>query len=313
VRGACGRLIVIGAALSLAPRAAAQASHVVIVTGIGGGAEYAARFHASASAMAAAARSGGVPDGNIAYLAGDSAPGIARSTKANVERALGDALRRAGADDLVFVLLIGHGSHEGAESRLNLPGPDITAAGISSLLAGARSRRVVVVNAASGSGDFVAALAAPGRTIVTATKSSAERNETLFAQHFVAAFAGAGADTDKDGKTSVLEAFEYARREVARAYAADNRLLTEHAVLEDGADGAVARSLHLGAPAPAASSADPAMARLLEQKRDVETRLAALRRRKDTMPATEYDAQLERLLVELAEKDAAIRGGSRTP
>jgi hypothetical protein len=55
------------------------------------------------------------------------------------------------------------------------------------------------------------------------------------------------------------------------------------------------------------------MARLLEQKRDVETRLAALRRRKDTMPATEYDAQLERLLVELAEKDAAIRGGSRTP
>ena len=291
----------------LASPAAAQGGRVVVVTGIGGGAEYAARFDASASAMVRAARAAGVPEANIAYLAGDSVAGTARATRDNVERTLRDAVSRAGPDELLFVLLIGHGSHEGAESRLNLPGPDITAAGISRVLADARSRRVVVVNAASGSGDFVAALAAPGRTVVAATKSSAERNETQFAQYFVAAFAGAGADTDKDGRTSVLEAFEYARREVTRAYASDNRLLTEHAVLDDGADGAVARSLFLGSAGEPAGASDPAVAKLLEQKRDVERRLAALRLRKDSLPAADYDAQLERLLLELAEKDSAIR------
>ena len=300
------------AALALAPPLTAQ-DRVVVVTGIGGGAEYAARFHASASAMVRAAKAAGIADANVAYLAGDSLPGTARSTKANVERVLADAVRGAGPEDLVFVLLIGHGSHEGAESRLNLPGPDITAAGISRILADARSRRVVLVNAASGSGDFVGALAAPGRTIITATKSSAERNETQFAQHFVAAFAGAGADTDKDGRTSVLEAFEYARREVTRVYASDNRLLTEHAVLDDGADGTVARSLFLGRPGQPANASDPAMARLLDQKREIESRLAALRARKDSIPATEYDTRLEGLLVELAEKDGAIRAGTRAP
>ena len=302
MRGACGRLIVIGAALSLAPRAAAQASHVVIVTGIGGGAEYAARFHASASAMAAAARSGGVPDGNIAYLAGDSAPGIARSTKANVERALGDALRRAGADDLVFVLLIGHGSHEGAESRLNLPGPDITAAGISSLLAGARSRRVVVVNAASGSGDFGEVLRGPRRVVVTATRTALERNETRFATPFVRALTTDEADADRDGRVSVLEAFAYAKREVARVYENDKRLLTEHAVLSDST---LARSVSFGAPR--STTTDPRAAALVAERSELEAQVATLRGRKDKMSAAAYDAELERLLVLVAQKTQAIR------
>ncbi len=299
-------------ALLLAPPApaAAQATHVVVVTGIGGGAAYAATFHEWASGMVSAAKASGVPAANVVYLAGDTVPGVPRATKANVERAVTDAVSRAAQDDVVFVMLIGHGSHAGAESRLNLPGPDITAAGISGMLRGARSRRVVLINAASASGDFVAALAAPGRTIVTATKSAAEQNETQFARHFVAAFSGGGADTDKDGRTSILEAFEYAKREVTRAYAADNRLLTEHAVLEDGADGAVARSLFLGTAGAPGVASNPAAARLLEQKRDIEARLAALRRQKDSMPATDYDARLERLLVELAEKDAEIRAGT---
>ena len=52
--------------------------------------------------------------------------------------------------------------------------------------------------------------------VVTATKSPAQRNETQFASHFVAALAGQDADADRDGKVSVLEAFQYAGREVER-------------------------------------------------------------------------------------------------
>ena len=51
-----------------------------------------------------------------------------------------------------------------------------------------------------------------------------------------AAFTTPGADTDKDERVSLLEAFVYAKREVARAYETDTRLATEHAMLDDDGD-----------------------------------------------------------------------------
>src|SRR5437764_1298218 len=76
------------------------------------------------------------------------------------------------------------------------------------------SQRVALVNAASASGDFIAALSKKNRIIVTATRSGGEKNETVFGEYFAAAYAGDVADADKDGTVSLLEAFEYARREV---------------------------------------------------------------------------------------------------
>src|SRR4029450_11370062 len=87
----------------------------------------------------------------------------------------------------------------------------------------------------------------------TATKSDMERNQTRFATYFIQAYASDVADADKDGRVSVLEAFDYARREVARAYESENHLLTEHAQLDDNGD-------HKGTAAPDAKSADGALA-----------------------------------------------------
>jgi hypothetical protein len=309
----------LAAGIGAVSTAAAEQSHLVIVVGLGGEKKYSDAFHQMAVSMVGAAEKKlGLGVGNIVYLGEKTAdPAVAvyggRATRESVQKALAGVARRAAPGDLVFVLLIGHGSAQTAESRFNLAGPDMSAADFLPLLDALAAQAVVLVNAASASGDFTAALAGKGRTIVTATKSALERNQTVFAKHFVDAFTGEGADADKDQRVSLLEAFEYARREVARFYEKDRRLLTEHAVLADGADGAVARSIFLGAGAEGGEGRagtetdDPALPTLLQERRDVERRLEALRAGKATAAPEEYEKRLEALLLELALKDEAIR------
>jgi hypothetical protein len=317
-------------ATALARSAAAEESHLLIVVGLGGEPKYTEAFHELAIWMIQAAEKRlGVAPACIAYLGEkavvDAVPVYkGRSTRENVERALGTIAQEAKSGDLVFILLIGHGSFQAGESRFNLPGPDMTAADFAPLLARLSAQQVVFVNTASASGDFVKALSAKGRTIVTATRSGMERNQTEFANYFVAAFAEDKADVDKDQRVSVLEAYAYARSEVQRAYAKDHRLLTEHAVLDDdgdgagtadpggkAGDGAVARTLFLGAGVEAteaaASATDPRLAELRRQRGDLERRLAALKARKEQMALAQYEDELEKLLLELARKEASIR------
>ena len=291
--------------LAAARPVAAQPSPLVGVVGLGGEKKYTDAFKATAAAMVGAAEKKlGLDPAHITSL------GEADATRDGVRKALAGVASRAAAGDLVFILLIGHGSFQQGESRFNLRGPDMTAADFAPLLDALARQRVVFVNAASASGDFVKPLAGRDRAIVTATKSAQERNETAFAEHFVAAFAAAGADADKDERVSVLEAFEYARREVQRFYENERRLLTEHAVLEDGRGGALARTLFLGGgdvAVAAADAGDPQLAALRLERRDVERRLDDLKSRKATTAAASYEQELESLLLDLARKDAEIR------
>ena len=292
---------------------AAERSHLVIVVGLGGEPQYTEAFRALAVSMVGAAEKKlGIDPADIAYLGEKpEEPGIAvyrgRSTRENVQKTLLGLARQAGPDDLVFILLIGHGSAQTDESRFNLPGPDMGASDFAPLLKALAVQKVVFVNTASASGDFVKVLGGERRTIVTATKSALERNETAFARYFVEAFTGDGADADKDERVSVQEAFEYARREVERSYEKSRRLLTEHAVLDDA--GGRARGLFLGAgeEAEGEGAADPTLAALREERRGVEAKLEDLRAQKASMPAAAYQDELEKLLLELALKDEAIR------
>jgi hypothetical protein len=311
--------------------AGAEQSHLLIVVGLGGEPKYTDAFHELALKMIQAAeKKMGVAASNITYL-GEKATSPAvpvykgRSSRENVQKALGTLAQTAGPGDLVFILLIGHGGAQGGESRFNLPGPDMTAADFAPLLAALSGRQVVFVNTASASGDFVKVLSAKGRTIVTATKSAMERNQTEFPSYFVQAFSEDGADADKDQRVSVLEAFTYARREVERFYEKGHLLLTEHAILDDNGDGVgsavpdpaagdgrVARTLFLGgsddsAADGAAAAADPRVADLRRQRRAIEQEIGALKARKDAMPPAQYEEELEKLLVELARRDAALR------
>jgi hypothetical protein len=181
--------------------------------------------------------------------------------------------------DVLFVMLMGHGSGEGAQSKVNLPGPDATAAEYASWLAGFGKQQVVFVNAATGSGDFVPVLTAPNRVVVTATKTSNERNESVFLRYFAGALGMDAADADKDGRLSVFEVFRFARTEVGKVYTSSNRMQTEHALVSDSL---LASRVAFG---KTAASADPRIAALLAERQALESEVASLRTKKASMTA----------------------------
>ncbi len=313
--------------LGLPALLAAEAT-LVVVTGLGGEPRYEERFHAWAATLVDAAADRGLPEANVVYLAADpdrDPRARARSTRDNVGAAFRE-LAAASADPL-FVVVIGHGSFRDGVSKVNLPGPDLTAEDLAGMLAPFGDRPTAVAVLTSSSGGFLEALSAPGRVVMTATRSGMERNVSVFAQHFVAAFVGGEADVDHDGRLSALEAFTYARREVERAYDREQKLLTEHAVLDDdgdgegsarpgpqAGDGRLAATMTLaGRPAPGdtlpspIATDDSELAGLVAEKAGLEQSIAELRGTKESLSREEYEDRLEDLLIRLALANRAIR------
>ncbi|MFN9204639.1 MAG: hypothetical protein ACK6DP_16475 [Gemmatimonas sp.] len=284
--------------------AGAQRMHVLVVAGLSGDPAFRQRFADAVTATrTAAVQRWGVSDSSLLVLTEDSlAAGrpVRRSTRENIGAAFLVLSTRVQPADVLMVLLIGHGSGEGPQSKVNLPGPDATATEYAAWLRPFAAQQVVFVNAATGSGDFVPVLAGPGRVVITATRSALEKNDAEFLQHFTRALGGDDADADKDGRLSVHEAFRFARTEVAKSYERTNRMLTEHAVVSDSL---AAARITFGRRA----AADPRIAALIAERQALESQVAALRAKKASMDTTAYEAELERLLLAIAEKSQAIR------
>jgi hypothetical protein len=309
-------------------RAVLQAqTHVLIVSGLGGDAKYKKSFASLADSLAGAIGTRyGIPAAQVTWLAEDSVSKAPRfrgqSTKANIERWVQQTATRAGAGDQVVIVLIGHGSGDGEDSKLSLPGPDLSARDFAQLLARFPTQKTAFVNLSSASGDMVPVLSAPNRVVITATKSAFERNESHFAEYFVRALTADGSDTDKDGRISLLEAFKFASAETKRLYETDERMQTEHAQLDDDGDrtghpdpdgklgeGAFARRFFLdaGVSASRAGVNDPRLGALYTEKFAIEEQIEQLKARKAAMPPNAYDDELEKLLVQLALKARSIR------
>lgn len=323
-----GALLLATGAVAGAPRQAeAQApgqTYLLIVSGVSGEKRFADNFHAwSTALLAAGSKRFGIPAAQMIYLAEDSTRDAqrirGRSTKANIESTLAGMVAKARDGDRLVVVLFGHGSAQGPVPRFNIPGPDVTAEDFARILSPA-SGTVVFVNTASASGEFVKALTGKNRIVITATRSAREQNETYFPEHFVAALTGTAGDADKDGRVSMLEAFTYARKEVERLFATDNRIASEHPQLDDdgdgvahgdasekGPDGARARSVYLEPLGGVQVSADPRAAALLAERRVLEARIDSLRGRRASMTEDAYQRALEPLMVQLAEKTRALR------
>jgi len=302
---------------------------LLIVVGLAGDPEHAKTFQKWGANMAEASARLGVPPERLVYLVDKPGEESKNVTGAATREEIGKAFERfakeAGPDDLILVTLIGHGTFSGGTARFNLPGPDISAADFNGLLQKVPSKQVVFVNTSSSSGPFVEALSGPGRTIVTATRNGAEQYATLFGGFFVDALTSETADADKNKRVSVLEAFNYAKAEVGRAYERQGLLATEHALLDDNGDkegsqtpgvagkdgkvspdGKVASILAFGA-AGAGLPSDPKVRALYQERLDLERQMENLRLLKDGMPAAKYQAELERLATALALKAREIR------
>jgi hypothetical protein len=289
-------------------------TQLVIVSGLGGQPQYTKSFGQLSTALAQAAHErSGVADSAIVWL-GDSAATKSKwfrgvSSRENVDRTLSRLSERPGGEQVVLVL-IGHGSGEGEDTRVSLPGPDMTARDFAKVLSRFAGRRVAFINLTSASGDMLPLLAGPGCVVMTATKSAFERNESQFGRFFVDAYSRDGADTDKDGRVSLLEAFQYADLETRRFYESDGRLATEHAQIAD--EGQLARRFFLagssvGGAAVTVASSDPRLASLYAQRQSLEDELMALKKRKGTLTVDVYDKELERVLLAIAFKGREIR------
>jgi hypothetical protein len=282
---------------------------LLIVVGLAGDPEHGELFRKWTADLAAASQQLGVSRERIAYLgesaAGDLTPS-GPATREGIEQAFAALAPQVAADDLVMVVLFGHGSFDGRLAKFNVRGPDPAAADFAPLLARLPSRHVVFVNTASASGPFVEALAAPDRTIITATRSGSEQFATLFGGFFVDALTSDAADADKNRRVTVREAFDHAKGEVARAYEREGLLATEHPLIEDPRSAAA--TLALGtADAADALPADPAVRALHVERRALERRLESLKLLKGSMDPQRYLAELEKAATALALKTREIR------
>jgi hypothetical protein len=307
------RRLALLAVLALAPSSLrAQRTHVLVVTGLGGEPAYATEFAAQGAALVDLARTQWrVADSSLTWLAEDPARDPqrirGRATKDAVAAAFLSLSSRAAPGDVVVVVLIGHGSGEGAQSRVNLPGVDPTAAEYATWIAGFARQTVVFVVGASASGDFASVLKGPGRVVITATRTAFERNDSKFSAQFVRGLTSGEADADKDGRLTVMESFGFAVRETKKLYEGERRLLTEHAVVTDSV--LAGRTVF----AAGVASGDPRVVALVAERKALEDEVERLKARKTSMPVDAYDAELERLLVAIAEKSAAIRALERQP
>lgn len=288
------------------------ATFYVTVAGLGGEPDYEQRFTSLAQEIDKLVRSS--PDAKVTTLSG------AQATKAQIQTALAQISKEAKPADVLVVMLIGHGSFDGFEYKINLPGPDLSGVELASLLDRIPATRQLVVNMTSASGGSRAALVKQGRVIITATKSGTEKNATVFARYWVEALRDPSSDTDKNEAISALEAFNYAETKTAQFYETQKRLATEHPTLEDTGQGDGARKpspengqgllasrftlLRLGQTQMAATT--PEKKALLEKREDLEQQIDKLKYEKAAMPADYYQEQLRKLLLELAKTQAEL-------
>lgn len=311
-------LVVAGVCLGGAAPANADERYALIVSGASGGTEYAQKYQKWRTTLVRALRERLEWPADHVYELSDDGEGSQRATRENVRRAVAELRKRVADGDVTLVFLMGHGTADTDEAKFNLVGPDLSVdewAALLKPLAG----RLVFVNGASGSFPFLAKLAGPGRIVLTAADSAAQQFETVFPQFFVEALGTDGADLDKNGKVSMLEAFVFSSARVKNWFEQRGQLATERPLLDDKGDGigreadtpgrggTLAQITFLQPDVPPALAGNPRLAALARQRVEVENALSILRSNKATMAPARYEIELERLLLDLARLDRQLR------
>ena len=310
--------MLVGVSVLVPAIASGESYYTLIVVGASGGPSYVETFDRWRQTLVTTLRSqDGFRDGHLIVLSETPGPGVGRASQEGVAQAVETLADRMTADSVLLIVLLGHGTYDGVDAKFNLVGPDLEASAWDGLL-DTLPGRIVVVNTTAASAPFIRRLAQTGRVVISATESAVQRYDTMFPEFFVRALAEAAADTDKNGRVSVWEAFEFTRAEVRRWYQQQGRLATERSILDDTGDGvgrdvdeqdgAVAARTYVGAGVEvSAVVADPSLTPLVVQRDELEEAVAELRARKETMDAEAYTAELERLLVDLAKVSREIR------
>jgi hypothetical protein len=286
---------------------------LVLVIGAAGEPEYGEQFSAWTALWKQAAAKGGLQT----IVIGED-PDNPENDRARLLGALTNEVARPAGE--LWLVFIGHGTFDGRAAKFNLRGPDVSAAELAAVLKPC-PRPLAVIDCASASGPFINALSAPERVVVTATRSGNEVNAARLGGYFAKAIADPAADLDKDGQTSLLEAYLFASRQAAQFYTEAGRLATEHALLDDNGDGLGTpadwfRGVRAVKTAADGKSVDGVRANQLQLVRsdsenklspaarnhrdELERQFSDLRARKSAMDENDYYREAEQILLEIA-------------
>ncbi len=304
-------LILFGCATAL------RANHLLLIVGAPGEEDYGPVLAETAQAWQEAAAKAGLTTTQIRDFSEDG-----RSPRDQLITALAPYVTEEEAPAPLWIVYVGHGTFDLRTARLNLHGPDVSTAELREWL-NRIDRPLVFVHGGSASAPFITALSRPNRIIITATESGNEVNYARFGLRFARAVIDPSADIDQDGQTSLLEAFVTAAQQVQAFYLENNRLATEHALIDDNGDGrGTPYDFFNGTrvtqrPTDATAEPDGARARLWsllpsaeeraltpEQRAlrdELEAHLETLREHKESLSEGDYYEALERIFRGLAE------------
>jgi hypothetical protein len=308
----------VGAVLVLSSSASAEERFAIVLSGASGGPKYAEQM----AEWRAGIRSSLIDRyrfsaESVRVFVDETVKTGEQGTAQNVRNAIAALRKQLTRDDVVLMILLGHGTYDGDSAKFNLVGPDLTAAEWATLLNGLPGR-LVVVNTTAASFPFLERLSGPSRIVITATDSAAQKYATVFPEYFVKAMSEASTDLDKNNRTSVFEVFAATSQAVKQHYEQRGQLATERAVFDDngdgvgreaeapGPDGALARLLYLDAELPAAAN-NPELAALIKRRLELETEAEALKQKKGSMPDPVWEAEYEKLMLELARVSRDIK------
>ncbi len=302
----------IAAALGTAAGWTGPSADLIIVLGAPGTEEYGKAFASAAQAWERAGRKG---EAKLTVIGREDGSGSDFKT---LETSIAEAGMEGSGP--LWIVLLGHGTFDGRTAKFNLRGKDLSAVQLSDWLKES-ARPVAIINCSSSSAPFIKKLTKPGRVVMTGTKSGSEDSYARFGEFLAKSINAPESDLDRDGATSLLEAFLAATKGVEEFYEKEGRIATEQSLVDDNgdgfgtpakwfrgvravkkakddaeADGLRAHQFHL-----VPSEADKALPPEIRKERDaLEAKLFALRANKESMEMDRYYLALEHLARQLA-------------
>lgn len=305
--------------------------YAVIFAGTGADETYQARFQQWALKLyELLARDYGYPAEYLTLLSGRSDSADIRISgpcrRDTISSVLNGLKAKVQPGDQIAFFFIGHGTSDDLDAKFVVAGPDITAADFAAGLKDFAGKDVIVVNTTGAGYPFCQTVSAPGRVVVCATRSAAERYDTIFMETFLEGLENHAADRDRNQRVSMLEAFDYARIKVKKWYADRDRLPSEHPTIDDNGDGRfavdpdpvadegrLAEIAYLDTirvslkEATASGTESEELYRLIAKAQDLERSVILLRNRKSDMAEKDYWQQMEPLLIDLARISRRLR------
>lgn len=266
------------------------AEYVIIVSGLGGEAEFQESFDEQAQQIQAAALSLGLDEGQVQLLQG------ANASKENILSAITNL--NTDSDDLLQLHIIGHGSFDGSEYKFNIPGSDITDGELANALNTESAKQMVAIMT-SASGAAMESLQADNRLVITATRTGLQKNVSVFSRFWAEGADRSNADLNKNEIVSIAELYDYTLERVTDYYESENLIASEASLIEgqDNIDADLFSLARIGQLANTSVSGEVEV--LLAERTEVEVKLSELSERRQSLTEDEYFGELQNLMLEL--------------